>query len=467
MERDAMKRRSIGYIALMEALFTLSFCHADTTETRGITTKQSGFLGVEVGQIVHGYNDSHAGGIGEINRGWWERMLFQYVNDVTVNEHVRMNLAVECQMSYSFPYGLYASWEAKLPKFSFYPDRAEGTYTIGDPDLFRFQFGFGYFPYKTNPDVKNLGEYMFRTGTYPLYVLNNYNRPYSRLLGLRTSFTVLKDFTFDALLTSATLAPPLANFSLSLIADYNCMKFLDMCAGVSFASLISPDDKLTTPNGNDATRYIKANGDTAYYTFKGIKPMARLVFDPKSLIPWDGFGKQDLRIYGEACVSGLQNYKNYDKSPAGIARNYYEKRSDRTLYMLGGNFPSFFKLFNKLLSTMNLDHPVLNYLDFDVLSLEYEYVPNKYPNSTLNLLGITTQPVPAPSLFPSTGTGKVYPWYWTMYAKKTFLDRFAVIVQFARDHMRPINNDPAYQYVEDVLERKGDWWWVVRLNVNY
>lgn len=466
-----MKRSSIENIAMMIVLIAISFCHADTTETRGISTKQSGFMGVEVGEIMHGANDNHAGGIGEINRGWCERMLFQYVNDITVTDHVRLNLAVECQMSYSFPYWLYASWEAKLPKFTFYPDRAEGTYTIGNPDLFRFQFGFGYFPYKTDPDVKNLGEYLFRTGTYPLYVLNNFNRPYSRLLGLRTSFTVLKDLNIDALLTSATLAPPLANFSLSFIADYNFFKILDFCTGVSLVSLFPVDEKLTTPTGNDATNYIDAQGDTSNYTFKGIKPMARLSFDPKPLIPWNGFGKQDLRVYSEVCVSGWQNYKNYDTSAAGIARDYYEKRSDRTLYMIGVNFPSFFTIIDNILSGLNIDPPVCSFilktLNIDLLSLEYEYMPGKYPNSTLNLLGVTNQPVPAPNLNPSSGPGSIYPWYWSIYAKKEFLERFAFIVQFARDHMRPINNDPAYQYVEDVLERKGDWWWAFRLNVSY
>ncbi|MBN1128514.1 MAG: hypothetical protein JXA71_05985 [Chitinispirillaceae bacterium] len=462
--------RSLLFI-LAATILLPAFGDASVIESDKLLMHHSGFLGLEVGQIVHGYNDSKAGGVGEINRGWCERMLFQYVNNVEVTDRVRLNLAIECQMSYSFPYWLYASWEAKLPKFSFYPDRAEGTYTIGDPALFRFQFGFGYFPYKTNPDVKNLGEYLFRTGTYPLYVLNHFNRPYSRLLGIRSSFTFMNDAQFDVLLTSATLVPPLANFSLSCIARYTLLKTFDMGAGISFANLFPVDEKLTTPTGNDATRYTDVNGDTAYYTFKGVKPMAKIAIDPKPLIARltsvDLFNEKDLRLYGEVCVSGWDNYKNYDTSLAGRARNYYESRDDRTVYMVGVNAPSVLKPIGRLLGAFGLDVPVLDRLDFDVLSLEYEYVPNKYPNSTFNMLGVTTQPVPAPSLFPSTGSGKVYPWYWTIYAKKTFLERFAVIAQFARDHMRPINNDPAYQYVEDVLERKGDWWWNVRLNVSY
>lgn len=33
----------------------------------------------------------------------------------------------------------------------------------------------GYFPYKFNPDATNLGEFLFRTGTYPLYLISNFN----------------------------------------------------------------------------------------------------------------------------------------------------------------------------------------------------------------------------------------------------------------------------------------------------
>lgn len=432
----------------------------------------SAFVGLEVGQIVHGYNDSKAGGVGEINRGWCERMLFQVGNSFEVTDRIRLNLAIECQMSFSFPYWLYASWWAKLPKFSFYPDRAEGTYTIGNPDVFQYEFGFGYFPYRINTDVKNLGEYLFRTGTYPLYVVNHFNRPYSRLLGLRSSFTFLKDAKVDILLTSSTMVPPLANFSLSFIGRYDLLGIIDAGVGVSFANLFPIDESLTTPTGNDATRYTDARGDTAYYTFKGVKPTAKISFDPKPFIAMltgaDLFNESDLRMYGEVCVSGWKNYKNYDTSLAGQARNYYENRADRTVFMFGMNAPSIFKPIGSIFNALGFPLPWLDYLDFDVLSFEYEYVPNKYPNSTFNMLGVTTQPVPAPSLFPSTGSGaEVHPWYWTIYAKKTFLHNFAIIAQFARDHMRPINNDPSYQYVEDVLERKGDWWWNIRFNVNY
>jgi hypothetical protein len=101
------------------------------------------------------------------------------------------------------------------------------------------------------------------------------------------------------------------------------------------------------------------------------------------------------------------------------------------------------------------------------LSGELEWFPNRYPNGGINMFGANSPILPTPNLYPSGGQGKVYPLYWDIYMKKTIVDKFSIIVQFARDHMRPIDNNLVLQYSEDVLERKGDWWWAFRLNISY
>jgi hypothetical protein len=174
--------------------------------------------------------------------------------------------------------------------------------------------------------------------------------------------------------------------------------------------------------------------------------MARFAIDPKSLIPWQGFGKDDLRLYGEVCVTGWQNYINHDSTVKELFK-FYENRNDRTLWMLG------------------FDAPTCKVLD--ILSGELEWYPNRYPNSGYYIVGQNSKPLPQPNPSPAIEQGKVYPLFWSIYAKKTIVDKFSIILQFAHDHMRPINNTLQYQYTEDVLERKGDWWWAFRLNVKY
>lgn len=440
-------------------LFLAGCCFADTTTLTfpALQIKQSGFVALDGGQIVQGTNDANHKTLGaqgaSIGKLWMEDLLFQYANECIVTERMRVALSIQCQINYCFPYSENASLDTKQPQITFIPDRAEGMYTIGNFQKPTLQFGFGYFPFKTDPDAKNLGDYLFRTGTYPVFVINTFDRCNARLLGLRVTSNLFDGFHQDLLLTSSTLLPPLGDGTLTYLAGYSFDKILEIGGGVSFVSLFPVDNQLTTPTSQSTTAYIKQNGDTAYYTFAATKPMARFAFDPKPLIPADLIpgnllGKDDFRLYGEACVTAWEDYVNYDTSVYAKEISY-ANRNDRTLFMAGFDFPTF--------KTM------------DVLSIEVEHYPNKYPNDDNNLVGGSWQPLPYPVITGPNDAAltNVYPWFWSVYAKKTFLDRFSIIAQFARDHMRPFNNDQQSPYTGDVSERKGDWWWNVRLKASF
>ena len=478
-----MKRIIAICFALCFSTIGLSLCFAETIDTSGtapvqaagiaqsetnrIKIKQSGFIGLEGGQIVQGLEDPAHAQHSYIDHSFMERLLFQYVSDVSVTDQIRAVIAMECQYGFSYPYDQVTLWETHAPGFSVYPDRAEAMYSLGDQKRPWLQFGFGYFPFRTNPDVRNLGEYMFRSNTYPVYVMNNFNRPYQRLLGLRAGSTLFDStLHMDALLTSSTLLPPLVDYSLSLLASYRLLNFLDLGAGLSFSHLFPVDNNLTTPKTAmvPGTFYIKQNGDTAFYTFAGTKPIARFALDLKSLLfSWGTyFNQSDLRVYGEWCVTAWENQTNYDTS--AIAPHYYENRGDRTLYMMGINLPVF-----RLLQLATVNY--VKERSDDVFCIEVEHYPNAYANNVFNLTNqsnsIMPEPIPV-STYPGwTGTGRAFPWYWSVYAKKMFLGRFAVVAQFARDHMRPTTLNIQYPYSGDVLVRQGDWWWNVRLNLYY
>jgi hypothetical protein len=437
----------------------------------GLKFRQYGFIGIEGGEIVQGVQDpGHAsGGSPYINKSWMERLLFQYDNDITITDRIRAVIAMECQLAFQYPYDQLAIYDIHQPVITVYPDRAEALYTLGDPKQFWLQFGFGYFPFRTNPDVRNLGEYLFRTNTYPLYVMTNFNRPYSRLLGIRVSSTFIDSTVhIDALLTSSNLIPPLVDGSLSFLASYRLLKFFDVGAGISFCHLFPVDDKLTTPpNPGGQSEY--QNGDTtAYFTFAGTKPMARFALDVKRLIPKGDqiFSASDLRIYGEWCVSAWENQTNTDTSTTDQIHNnnFYNNRGDRTLYMMGINLPLF-----KLIELASFN--TIPETPDDVFSIEVEHFPNTYPNSLVNVIGNNISMVPVPATMANypgdLATSKVFPWYWSFYFKKVFLDKFALIVQLARDHMKPYGSNLQYLYTGDILLRQGDWWWNVRLNLNY
>jgi len=442
----------------MVLLLSIGFSFAaDSTGVQQEKVTQSGFIGLEGGEIVHGVKENDAQTTNDyIVDAPLERLLFQYIVDYNVNSHIRAVIGMECQLGFSYPYDDFNSLNTQTAQISVYPDRAEGMYTLDDlPMPLKLQFGFGYFPFRTDPDVKNLGEYLFRTGTYPTYVINNFNRPYARLLGMRASATAWDCLHGDVLFTSATQYMPLEDYSLTFLGSFNLKKVFEIGAGVSFTNILPADSNITTPplNSGNTYYYIEKNGDTGTYTFKATKPMARFALDPKPLFSDDLsrlLGRDESRLYGEICVTGWKNYENYDTSAFGRSTNFYANRWDRTLFMFGYNVPTF-----KVL---------------DVLSVEVEHKSNKYPNSLEPVENVQKNPpLPIPEtisdLALAGSTQPISPWYWTVYVKKTFLGNFALIAQAAHDHMRPVEGDASIPPYEDVLEAKGDWWWNVRLNI--
>jgi hypothetical protein len=400
----------------------------------------SASAGLETGQIVKGNiaNSNYAAPI-VVNKGWQERFVYRLKYDIEPVERIRMLVDIEGQISFSYPQYLNPI-ETQTSRNLFFLEQAQGTYTLGDKNNPYLQFGVGYFPYKFDPDAKNLGEVIFRSGTYPLWIITDFDHCYGKLLGFRVSSTLLGSLKQDLMLTSEAQMFPTQDFSISYAAHYTAAKMFDIGAAISFAHLFSTEGKFTSPKTDLNNLYIQANGDTSYYSFRGIKPSAVIAFDSKQLFPEEVqslMGKDDGRLYGEVCVSGWQNYRNYDTSVTNDTTKqmlqYYANRADRTVWMIGFNIPVF-----KVL---------------DVLSLEVEHFPNRYPNSYRNVIE-NTQPLPLVVALP-----KAAEWKCSLYAKKTVLKKFSIVGQIARDHMRPAFTDLKNSEKEDVLRYYGDWWW--------
>jgi hypothetical protein len=101
--------------------------------------------------------------------------------------------------------------------------------------------------------------------------------------------------------------------------------------------------------------------------------------------------------------------------------------------------------------------------NLDVLSLEFEWTNNRWPNDYANEI-LPDNKYPLPSTSP-TGERVKY----ALYFKKTFGNqRFALSGLVARDHMRPTENaDPKDQINDDFLLKKSQWWWTFRLSANF
>ncbi len=309
----------------------------------------------------------------------------------------------------------------------------------------------GVFPFKYNSDAKNLGEYMFRTYTYPTVIftggLTLINSAMAQLNGLDAN-TKIGGFENDVMLTVKTDQIPTAALSLTDIVSYSFKNVLTLGAGLMYDNFYDPtglekgdyagghavgegayftmkDGSIAYPSNTPPDPTLIA--DTSYYTFTGEKAMARAALDFGKLLPENSLlSPGDLRVYGEAILMGIKNYPGY-----------FNKMSNRFAYMAGINLPTF-----RLI---------------DVLSFEYEYCKNPYKNS---------QGVPARSLVPTPEpSGEITNGdnlKWTLYAKKDIYRSFSISAQAASDHLRLVDyfghtND------EDVMQHKNDWYWAVQL----
>lgn len=459
-------------------------------------------------------------------RLWQQKMLFRFTNEMSLRERLSLIISIECGLTFSmhqdnvFPATL-------APLFSFKPYDVELKYIFGNFQNPWLQLGVGYFPFKYNPDVKNLGEYLLRSSAYPTFIVSEFERPYTRELGLHLNGFIgnpaIDQVRWDLMLTSETNMWPVLDGTVTGVVSNTLFNFFEIGGGVSFQRLFPVNESKTTPkqilsvNG----RFFYENGDTGYYTFQSTKLMGRASINPQRFIPEfrippanifgknPFFGKEDLKVYGEVAILGLKDYVAYDsvldpatgtkkwaKAPKNI--NYYDSLADRMPYMVGVNLPTnpiiSYGILPFLLTKWLKDETgsdirplalitlipglasgVAQYylgwnLGFDVLSFEFEWSSQRYPNDN----AVAINPGQSGVSFPLPTSRMKYLLSdpqrvkYALCFKKSFTKRFAVSGLVARDHMRPaVHGSPQIMVNDDFLQTKPSWWWSMRLMANF
>ena len=422
-------------------------------ENPDVKITQSGFGSFEAGQVMKGMRLGT-----EVNHVWIQKMYLQLSTEAIVKERMRIMISAEGQMWFSYPQ-LQAYAQTQQPQFNFYFKEVDGAYSFGELQCPILQFGVGYFPFKYNPDARNLGEYLFdRAGNYSQYITTSFDFPFSRLLGLRLTNRLFHGaLRQDLLLASETGMFPLMDYSGAYVISGSLFKTIDLGAGINFSRYLSINKENTDKQNDPVSLYIKENGDTAYYSFQGIKAMGRASIDCKTLLPSDRvqrmMGTDEFRIYGEAGVLGLIDIVNYGKTtrdttfldPLGNlvtrtdtfpATSFYDSLWQRIPVMFGISMPTF-----KVL---------------DVLSLEFEWWGTRFANNYKAIVD-DNRPIPYFNF-----ASKSNPWKWSLYAKKTLAPGFSLTAQVARDHMRIQTADAKQQDKEEALQTKSHWWWMLK-----
>jgi len=463
------------------------------------TLSASGFVALREGQVVAGEPDflQPAANSDHV----WVQELYAGMNvHALFNPYpVIGNIGLECRVFNDYP-EYPADW-GKSRRLNFYPylSRADIVYSFGGRENPSMTLDVGYFPFKYNEDARNLGEYLFRSGTYPQYLITDFDFPMARLLGARLSGKCGNVLKWDVLATMNWEWTAIGDLNLSAIASYKPVPLVEFGLGGSWCSIVSVNMDNTTPmvNGND---YVY-NGKLYYYTFAGQKVMGRFSIDLQTLFPNNLFGKQDLKLYAEAAILGVVNYPR-NTAPAGDldlnldGKIGYDDITKRIPVMFGFNWPT-----NPLMSytlvpgvamyahTNKFDFPTIStglfggiatgvgswllekYLDkkigLDVLSIEAEWFGSVYPND-LSPIMFDNIPVPLSSAHDTRSSYnpdnyKGDDWKWSVYGKKTIADHFSVTLQFARDHMRWVRMDYTQQDGQEALRQNKDWYYTFKL----
>ena len=425
----------------------------------------SGFWSIETGQMANYMFLQH-----QIAHQDLLRTYFNFGISKQLTPNLRINAFAEGKLYYDtfdkqYIYGV-ESFVMPTMWYSFYFDQMDAVYTFGDAASPPLQLTLGYFPFKYNPDVRDLGEYLYRSGTYPAFIINNFDYAQARLAGLKVTSN-LGMLHQDLLLTMSTDYPPFFDLNAGYIVSCDFAKILQLGAGGMYQSLIPANSNLTTPRDENNNGYLlnpvyndttgTYSGTIAYYTYAGLKLMARFSFDPKRLFntSTDDFGilgQEDLKIYGEGAILGVENYPaskiSTNPNPWG-----YDTLLHKIPLMAGFNIPTF-----KLL---------------DVLTAEVEWYGCTYPNN--DQYKGEQEPFPVP-VSPSANSGVGVSafnyavtdnWKWAVYAKKSFKCGAYLVGQVARDHIR--NETPLMSTVdrEEALRALQAWFWEIKVGYQF
>jgi hypothetical protein len=436
-----------------------------------------GFM--DFGQLVNGSNPygNVATGDREIASLPLNRMNVSAIQDIDAG---RLDVSAGLSALVWWPYdgGISSDLKQRIVTVKPMIPVARARWRFGDTAGIAGSLQLGSFNYKYNPDARNLGEYLYRSGTYPGFVWSNdgwllMNRAGNYSHGVLATIAHGR-FRHNLSLFMEMLYAPVGDFSPGYDFGYKG-SWLEFGGGVVLNHYLPIRPSALRPR-NDENLYVRvkdarpnaAGGvDTiAYYmpkteipnvamanpqdtavvhrwTSQGVKLMARAALDLGRLLPEDLRGPEDLRLFGEVAVLGWGNQPLF-----------YEKRGERIPVMLGLNVPTF-----RLL---------------DLLSVQVEYYKSPYNdidyfNSQSIPIWKTSFAKDSADAYLTDASGRIIPvadhkddLKWSVHARKTVNKSVTVFVQAASDHFRLTDAD--YRVTPVPLTGKPqEWYYLLRL----
>ncbi len=464
-------------------------------EGNGIRLATSGRIQYQMLQIVHttvSSSQSNTNPDSLLNLAWEHSLRVRVTVKASFRDNMYALLSLRSTLANKLDEGLYGQLSSGALSRSSGLAEAKLVMDLGNPETRPLQLSAGVFEIKYNPEAHDLGEYLLASGSYPGVVYSGLDS--TQLFGLHLRSTHMKHFTHHVFLTSELASDPMFDFSLAYVGEARIGKVFTLGAGIMFDRLIAVNEDNTTPKQFGV--FDESTGDTVVITHRGIKAMGRFCFDPKAFFDTGPLGDEDLKLYAEAAVLGIQD------QPV-----YYERIRERAPVMAGFNLPSHPAAACAMLPAVDLGrvmaaavsdrgtHRRLSrttaraFVDslkndkaahaavaaagvvggvattllqralqrrmwLDVLAVEMEWYGSPHANNP-ETQGIPYSPQDEP------GYGKQDDWKWAVSAARTIRDRFEIRARAASDHFRTANH--TRQRTVDLDE----WYWSLRFTVTF
>ncbi len=478
-------------------------------------------MGIEMGQIVNGEDwDSNAGQTKvDVDMAFLQRLSIGITESAIVKEKLYLKAGVGGMFWYSFPRKLNNT-EDNLLKFGPGITEASAKYVLGETTAPNF-LKVGLFPFKYNPDATNLGEYLFRSGTYPGYVWNggwgitNSAAYFAQGLHVHTEMAHGR-FTQDLTLFMERDFAPYFDFTPSFLLGFKSAP-VDLGLGISFNHLFAKPSRLAPKS--PLSNYVKfaylpatvgsgsnLTGDTVLPVAAG--PRSGLEAQLNQVVDAAGSNPAKEKLYTDTLTRKLSISKDdaaYIANPGAFIETdqYRYARTNHYLTFRGiklmarasfdpkvffpnnGFKPTDFKIFAEAAILGIENQPV--YFDnilqripvmfgvhlpgfrvFDSFTVQGEYHNSPFEEyiSNLQLLQLPVWKVLGTNMAGQVSSHKAYTkddWKWSVVAKRNVVPGLAITLQAASDHLRTITKDwlPGLMPLTNAPDQ---WYYMLRLD---
>lgn len=436
-------KRFYGF--LLVGLFSLNLFAQEFNTDTDSDIKISGFGYYMFGQIVSGiYGDEWEAPSTVFEHLWSNTSLLHLNLESSASEWFTTKLGLEFYVTFPLKGSNAMDKSSYFRTYKAYLAEASGNmhWDFDNSILSSLKIRTGMLPYTINPEVKTLGNYLFRSTIHPVSVQNKVDYPWADLLGGVAEVGFFENkVKVEAILASEFNYVPFYDFTPAFGLYYKPNEVIDIGGAIAFYHALQANVALMP--------------DSLGAKWQGTKMDFRAILDPKPLVGgMDFLGKDELKIYGEVALLGLKDTLEVDTS------NMASQRSRDTTALNTLVFPAN-TLLHRMPVMLGMNLPTWKILD--LLSVELEWFFSPYANDWFGKFDNQKAEARQP------GSLKQWDNYinqdnfkWSINLRKS-VGKFEARGIFGSDHTIYLMNNVSTGNFEQTMKRPKDWQWLIQL----